>query len=169
MNSFLTACVPSGFGYETPLGDRLVIPAAGVDTEIVSTKVDESGAMPNPNGYFHGAWYDFSTFGQLGGYANAGNMVIFGHVDCGTCNNGGVGTAVFWNVRDLRVGDTAQYYTADGLLFNYVVTSSRDYNPNTDWVPVVHAGNADMTLITCTGSFSGSAYNLRRVVTFRKQ
>ena len=166
--SFIAACVPANEFGETPLGDRLVIPAAGVDAEIRSIKVDGSGGMANPNGYFHAAWYDFSSFGSLGGYANSGNMVMAGHVDCGTCYGGGSGTAVFWFVRELQPGDTAQVYTADGRVFNYYVTYSQDFAPQTDFTDIVHSWFADMTLITCVGTFSAGDYSSRRVVAFKR-
>jgi LPXTG-site transpeptidase (sortase) family protein len=124
--------------------------------------------MPDPVGYFNAVWYDFSGWPGLGGYVNAGNVVLSGHVDCARCYSGGSGTAVFWSVRNLKVGDTAQYRTADGRTFNYVVTSSRSVSPGADFSTIVAAGTADMTLITCTGSFSGGEYSLRHVVSFRK-
>lgn len=162
-------CVPSQLGAEIALGDRLVIPSAGIDTEVWSSKVSgETGVMADPTGYFHATYYDFSAFVGLGGYANTGNLVMAGHVDCGTCYNGGSGTAVFWNVRLMQVGDTAQYITSDGKVQNYVVTLSQDFSPDTDWSPIVNSGVADMTLITCVGNFAGGEYSLRHVVQLRK-
>lgn len=162
-------CMPVQPGAEAPIGDRLIIPSAGVDAEVWSSKVPgSSGVMADPIGYFHATAYDFSDFAGLGGYANVGNLVLAGHVDCGTCHNGGSGTAVFWNVRHMQVGDTAQYITADGTVHNYVVVLSQDYSPDTDWSPIVNSGVADMTLITCVGNFSGGEYSLRHVVQLRK-
>jgi len=162
-------CAPSNPGGEIALGDRLIIPAAGIDVEVRSSKVStDTGYMTDPNGYFHATWYDFSSFAGLGGYAHVGNMAIAGHVDCGTCNNGGVGTAVFWNVLNLGVGDTAQYITADGRVINYVVVNTASVDPNIDWAPIVSAGAADMTLITCVGTFSGGEYSSRHVVQLRR-
>jgi hypothetical protein len=167
--SFVGNCVPSAPGIETVIGDRLIIPSAGIDTEVRSAVVSPfDGLMPDPNGYFHANMYDFSAFEGLGGYSNAGNIVMAAHVDCGTCNNGGVGTAVFWNVRTMQVGDRAQYISASGEVFNYIVFLSQDYSPSTDWAPLVASGAADMTLITCIGNFSAGEYNLRHVVALRK-
>jgi hypothetical protein len=150
------------------MGDRLVIPAAGVNTEVWRTNVPASGVMPDPTGYFNALWYDFSALPGLGGDVDSGNIVISGHVDCGKCNNGGPGTAVFWTVRNLKAGDTAQYRAADGRVINYVVSSSRTMSGGVDGSSLVSSGAADMTLITCTGSFSGGEYSLRHVVTLRK-
>lgn len=167
------ASLPSGdaarpSGGQSPLGDRLVIPAAGVDTEVWRVSVPASGVMPDPAGYFNALWYDFSSLAGLGGSLESGNLVLSGHVDCGKCYNGGAGTAVFWSVRNLKPGDTAQYRAADGRTANYVVTSSRSLGGSTDGVSLVASEAADMTLITCTGSFSGGEYSLRHVVALRK-
>jgi hypothetical protein len=150
-------------GTEYPLGDRLIIPAAGVNASVSGIKVGSNGVMPDPVGYFNAVWYDFSALG-LGGYVTGGNLVVAGHVDCARCNGGGPGTAVFYNTRYLQVGDTIQYVTAGGVTKNYVVFSNVDYSASTDFAGVVSPGAADITIITCTGTFSGGHYNNRNVV-----
>lgn len=152
---------------QVPIGDTLVIPAAGIKTTISRTTVGEDLAMPNPVGYFNALWYDFSKFENYGGYANAGNLVLSGHVDCARCVNGGSGTAIFWNVRNLKIGDTAQYQMANGTVLDYVVVSSQALSVNSDWNTIVSSSTADMTLITCTGTFSGGEYNQRHVVAMK--
>lgn len=162
--------VPPGAGNaQVPIGDRIVIPAAGVSADVYRVTVPTDGQMPDPTGYFNAVWYDFSKLPGFGGYVNIGNLVLSGHVDCARCRNGGSGTAVFWSVRNLKEGDTAQYLAADGKMLNYVVTVSRSISPNADWDSIVASWVADMTLITCTGSFSGGEYNLRHVVLLKKQ
>jgi hypothetical protein len=131
-------------------------------------QVGYDGVMPDPIGYFNAVLYDFSALSGLGGYYNAGNIVLAGHVDCGRCYDGGSGTAVFWNVRTMQIGETAQYITAAGEVQNYQVVYSYDADPNVDWAPIVGSGSADMTLITCIGTFSGGHYDLRHVVGLRK-
>jgi hypothetical protein len=153
--------VPAGTEYA--LGDRLVIPRAGVNAAVSGIRVGSNGVMPDPVGYFNAVWYDFSALG-LGGYVTGGNLVVAGHVDCARCNGGGPGTAVFYNTRYLSAGDTIQYITASGTVKNYVVFSNVDYSANTDFAAIVSPGAADITIITCTGSFSGGHYNLRNVV-----
>ena len=150
-------------GNEYALGDRLVIPAAGVNASVNGIKVGSSGIMPDPVGYYNAVWYDFSSLG-LGGYVTGGNLVLAGHVDCARCNGGGPGRAVFYNTRYLQPGDTIQYITSSGVTKNYVVFSNVDYSADTDFAGIVSPGAADITLITCTGSFSGGHYNLRNVV-----
>ncbi len=157
---------PSGSG-EYPLGDRLVIPAAGVNASVSGRKVGGDGVMADPIGYFNAVWYDFSSLG-LGGYVTGGNLVVAGHVDCARCQGGGPGQAVFYNTRYLQPGDRIQYVTAAGQTFNYVVFSNADYSPDANWASIVSPGAADITIITCTGSFSGGHYSLRNVVFARK-
>jgi LPXTG-site transpeptidase (sortase) family protein len=159
---------------QVPIGDTLIIPAAGIEAPVSRSTVPESGAMPDPAGYFNALWYDFSKFDSYGGYANAGNLILSGHVDCAHCvgdpngKTGSSGTAVFWNVRKLKAGDTAQYKTADGEVVNYVVVSSEALSVNSDWDKIVSSSTADMTLITCTGTFSGGEYDQRHVVSLKK-
>jgi sortase (surface protein transpeptidase) len=124
--------------------------------------------MPDPVGYFNVVTYDFGAGSGLGGGPENGNVVLSGHVDCGRCYNGGSGIAVLWYVRNLQLGDRAQYYAADGKVYNYEVISSRSVSSATNFVPIVASGAADMTVITCTGTFAGGEYDQRHVVQFRK-
>jgi hypothetical protein len=161
------AVIPSGGSTEqVPSGQTLVIPAAGINADIYITTM-YGGAMPDPKGYFNALAYDMSALG-LGGDANSGNLVLSGHVDCGRCYNGGAGAAVFWSVRELPIGASAQVYTADGRIVNYVVSNSIVYSAGIDFASIVHPTAADMTIITCTGTFSGGHYDNRHVVQFRK-
>ncbi len=157
-----TATSPTGAhtvgGGEYALGDRLLIPSIRIDTPVNGIKVAPSGVMANPVGYFNAVWYDFSSFPGLGGYTD-GNMVLAGHVDSAV-----YGTAIFWFVRDLAPGATIQYVTSAGEVISYVVTSSVAYDATNDFGPIVATGAADLTIITCTGTFSGGSYNLRHVV-----
>jgi sortase (surface protein transpeptidase) len=158
-------------GVETPSGQRLVIPKASINADINVIKMTGYD-MPDPKGYFNLLTYDMSALSGLGsnGVAGNGNLVLSGHVDCARCHNGGSGTAVLWHVRDLKAGDSAQVYTADGKVVNYVVSSSRVLSGERsgDWNSLLASGAADMTIITCTGTFSGGEYDKRHVVQFKK-
>jgi LPXTG-site transpeptidase (sortase) family protein len=127
-----------------------------------------SGAMPDPVGYFNAVWYDFSNWPGLGGYVNAGNLVLSGHVDCARCHNGGSGTAVFWSIRNMKIGDTAEYRTADGRTIRYTVTESKAVSKTANFEQMLASGVADMTVITCTGTFAGGGYDQRHIVYFKK-
>jgi len=147
---------PAPAGVESYLGDRLVIPAAGVDAFVNRIYVDPGVAnLPNPSSYFSAVWYDLSAFPGYGGYVE-GNMVIAGHVDCAACHNGSPGIAVFYYIRNLRPGDTIDYYTADGKAYRYVVNNVVSYPKDVNILPLVASDYADMTLITCVGNWDAS-------------
>jgi len=162
------AVPPGPNNAQVPIGDRLVIASANINTEVARSTVDASGKMPDPTGYFNAVWYDFSGWPGYGGYVNAGNIVLSGHVDCARCINGGSGRAVFWGVRNLKPGDTAEYLTADGKTISYVVTESHAVGLDADFAAIVDSAAADLTLITCTGNFSGGEYDKRHIVAFKK-
>jgi hypothetical protein len=152
-------------GVEYGLGARLIIPAAGVDATVTGMDVGSNGAMPDPVGYFNAVLYNFPFQAGLGG----SNKVLAGHVDCGRCYNGGPGVAVFWSVRDLPIGATAQFVNPDGTVENFVVVNSYAISGAADFSGIVAAGAADMTIITCTGTFAGGHYDNRHVVAFQRQ
>lgn len=157
------------YGVEVPTGDRLVISKIGVNASVTKMSVGTDGVMPNPGGYDNVVLYDFSAIGGLGGSpTGGGNATFAGHVDCGRCRNGGPGLAVLYYLRNVVNGDVIEYYTAGGGYQRFVVSYVGDYQPEADWAAIVSSGAADMTLITCTGTFSGGEYNLRRVVQARK-
>ena len=152
---------PSG---EASLGTRLVVPGAGINAPVTATTVGSDGTMPDPIGYFNAVLYDFPNHPGLGG----SNKVLAGHVDCGRCINGGPGTAVFYSVRNLGAGSTAQWYNSDGSVENYVAIASYSLSAEEDFTDIVASGAADLTLITCTGTFSSGEYDRRHVVQFRR-
>lgn len=161
-----TTAAPAGrSAVEVGTGDRLIITKIGVNASVSRTSVGGDGVMPDPVGYFNAVVYDFPSHPGLGGSFTSGNLVMAGHVDCGRCGPGGTPSlGVFYYARNLVAGDTIEYYTNAGGYQRYVVTFAGDYQPNTDWSSIVASGAANLTIITCTGTFSGGEYNLRRVV-----
>jgi hypothetical protein len=146
-------------GVEYSLGHRMIIPSVGIDASVNGVQVPSSGAMPNPAGYFNFLWYDFAAFGGLGGTLDSGNYVVGCHVDSAV-----YGLALCYYVRDLGAGASIQVVGADGAVRNYTVVSSTSYSANTDFSGIVSAGAADLTIITCTGTFAGGSYDQRHVV-----
>jgi LPXTG-site transpeptidase (sortase) family protein len=148
------------------LGERLIIPKIGVDAPFTYKVVGPDGQMPNPNGAFDVAYYDFAQWPGLGGLPNAGgNVVMAGHVDYIN-----VGPAVFWDVDALQVGDRIQVRMQDGTLVEYAVEFNKWVAPgDMDW-SLILAGTADesITLITCTGEFSAGHYDKRQIVWGRR-
>jgi len=142
---------------ESYLGDRLVIQTIGVDTTVTAAVVGTSGQMPDPVGYFNAVWYDFQNHSGVGGYRD-GNLTLAAHVDCAACVDGGPGLAAFWGVSKLQPGDEATYYFSDGTVQRYVVRSVAAYSPSANWGGILASSQADMTLVTCGGTWDPVAH-----------
>jgi LPXTG-site transpeptidase (sortase) family protein len=154
--------VPAQQAARPTSGDRLIIQRLGINAPVGSRYVGADGAMANPSGAYDVVWYDFSGFNGLGGYpGQGGNAVFAGHVDYR-----GVGPAVFYQLRNILVGDVIEYYTSSGEYHRYVVESIGDYSPNDNWTGLVASNREGVTLITCNGEFNTAAreYSHRRVV-----
>jgi hypothetical protein len=139
------------------LGDRIVIPSISVDATVTGATVGTSGQMPDPVGYFNAVWYDFKNFSGVGGYKD-GNLTLAAHVDCAVCHNGSSGLALFYGVSKLQVGAEATYYFNDGTVQKYRVRSVSAYSPGANWGAILASGQADMTLITCGGTWDAAAH-----------
>lgn len=151
-------------------GTRLVIPSIGVDAPLNAKSVGTDGVMPNPDGAEDVVWYDFAQWPGLGGIPVAdgdsgSNVVLAGHVDYIN-----YGPAVFWDVPNLAPGDEVQIVMADGSTATYKIEFNKVVTPGgEDWSKLV-AGTADesITLITCTGEFSGGHYDKRQIAWGRR-
>jgi Sortase domain len=139
------------------VGDRIIIPSIGVDATVTGATVGSGGQMPDPVGYFNAVWYDFKNFPGIGG-GRDGNYVLAAHVDCARCHNGSSGTALFYSVSALKPGATAQVVFHDGVVQNYVVRSVAAYSPGANWGAILATSQADMTLITCGGTWDAAAH-----------
>ena len=148
-------------------GERLIVPAVGIDAPFTYKLVGGDGQMPNPNGPEDVAYYDFTQWPGLGGLPDkGGNVVLAGHVDYIN-----YGPAVFWRLRDLKVGDEVQIRMADGATVTYVIEFNKTVDPDSDdWASIVEATNDEsVTLITCTGEFSAGHYSNRQIVWGRRK
>jgi hypothetical protein len=139
------------------LGDRLIIPSIGVDTSVTGAVVGVGGQMPDPVGYFNAVWYDFQSHPGIGGYVDQ-NLVLAAHVDCAACHGGSPGLALFYYVSSLASGATAQYIEENGTVHNYVVRSVAAYSPGANWTGILSSSQADMTLVTCGGTWDPVAH-----------
>jgi sortase (surface protein transpeptidase) len=144
-------------GGEFALGDRLIIPSIGVNATVTGMTVGASGVMGDPAGYFNAVWYDFKSHPGIGGYTD-GNLVLAAHVDCARCHNGASGQALFYNVKNLSPGSQIQYVTHDGRTLTYAIRSVNAYAPGSNWGGILASSAADMTLITCGGTWDPVAH-----------
>jgi LPXTG-site transpeptidase (sortase) family protein len=155
--------VGTGSGSLRASSDRLIMPRLGINAPVNYRTVGTNGQLGDPAGPYDVVWYDFSNFSSFGGYpGDGGNAVLAGHVDYRT-----VGAAVFYQLRNVSVGDVIQYRRGDGQMITYSVTYVADILPGANWDPIVARGSGDaITLITCNGTFDYTTreYSHRRVV-----
>lgn len=137
---------------------RLVVPAIGVDAQVVQLGLKAGGEMDAPDGPYPVGWYTFSPTP-----GNPGNTVFSGHRDWYT----GV-TGVFWRLGDLAPGDAIAVVLADGSRVRYKVALNVLIGP--DDMPIADVvgptTEETITLITCDGTFDGATrdYDRRRVI-----
>jgi LPXTG-site transpeptidase (sortase) family protein len=155
--------IPATVPPEQPTPDtspiqRLLIPAAKVDANIIVLGLDDNNQMPAPDNAWDVAWYNFSSRPGSGG-----NAVFSGHVDYHD-----VGAAVFWNLRDLQKGDLIQVRLQDGMVYEYSVDALSCMPADTAPISMIVGPTLSevVTLITCCGTFDSTTrqYDKRLVV-----
>jgi LPXTG-site transpeptidase (sortase) family protein len=137
-----------------------MIPKYNVDAPVIVLGLDEKGVMESPEEPMDVAWYEFTAHPGAGS-----NAVFSGHVDW-TFENGPAG-AVFWNLKDLVIGDVIKVRLEDGTEYEYQVTSRQNVDPdNVDVNSIVGPTPREIvTLITCGGTFDASiGHHTERVI-----
>ena len=147
-------------------GDRLVIPAIGIDAPFSYKVVGTDGQMPNPEGPEDVAYYDFSQWPLKGGLpGKGGNIVLAGHVDYIR-----YGPAVFWRLHELNPGDIVTIRLKGGGEVQYKIEFNKVIEVgDADWSGIVSStADESITLITCGGVFEAGHYNNRQIIWGRK-
>ena len=151
---------PASAGVQIATGGRLWIPGTSVDTDIYGAYVAMGASnLPDPTCYFCAVEYDLSAYGL------SNRKVLAGHVDCATCHGGSSGVAAFWDLERGSVGPGMEIkYSSGGTVYTFVITQVGTFSPTDNVVAL--ASNADMTLITCGGTWDPVAheYSYRRFV-----
>lgn len=124
---------------------RLVIPAIGVDAEVVDLGLNDDNSVEVPEDYSRTGWVRHTPSpGQLG------SSVIVGHIDSTE------GPAVFHRLDQLRAGDRIQVRGDDGNLVVFAVDSVDEYPkaafPFRDVFGYVR--QPALRLVTCGGPFN---------------
>ena len=140
--------------------ERVLIAKYGVDAPVIVLGLDEDNVMESPDEPCDVAWYDFTSYPGFGS-----NAVFSGHVDwfnlgsqgC-RCDSpgggGGPGGAVFWDLKNMVMGDLIEVRLQDGTVYEYEVISRRQVSGSSDFREIVSATEKEIiTLITCGGTF----------------
>jgi len=139
---------------------RLIVPAIAINAPVeeVGTQANADLATPAQNPWEDVGWYNLGP--QPG---QRGSAVIDGHLD----RPGGF-PAVFWNLRDLHVGDEVLVKNSSGKTLRFQVTRIELYPPQDAPIQDIFGnwGGRYLNLITCAGDWIPSQHqtNLRLVV-----
>ena len=143
------------------LPERLIIPKLGIDSKVQHLGVTKTGNMAAPNNFTDVSWYKYGTAPGL-----KGSTVMAGHVD----NALGV-PAVFYNLKDLEVGDEIIVVKKNGERLRYQVVDEEIYPYNDAPLKrIFNAADASyLNLITCQGEWVKEAKSARfRLVIYTK-
>ncbi len=92
-----------------------------------------------------------------------GNAVMAGHLDTELGE-----TAVFWELRTLKAGDTVEVVRADGTIKKFIVTHQTTYDAQNAPMQELFGNStgAHLNLITCNGAWQQDlqTYDKRLVV-----
>jgi hypothetical protein len=126
---------------------HLLIPALGLSVPLSSLGLNADGTVAVPTDFNQPGWYRFGASpGQLG------TAVILGHVDSFR------GPAVFFELRNLVVGDRVVVRLADGATAHFAVIGIAIYLKAHFPARLVYGNRsyAALQLVTCGGVFDHS-------------
>jgi sortase (surface protein transpeptidase) len=128
----------------------LKIPQIGVDAPIISININAVGEIEPPNGPDIIGWYSLSPPPGA-----PGNCVLAGHVDWKTQ------TAVLWDLRKLKAGDTIIISNSEKGDTRYVVEWAKTYKFDEAPIDTIFASLYEpaLTIITCAGEFDSATHN----------
>jgi sortase (surface protein transpeptidase) len=149
-------------GYRpTPVPVRVVIPKIRVASSLVRLGRAPDGTVGTPGRWEVAGWY---ALGPRPG--DPGSAVILGHVDSKR------GPAVFFRLRELRLGDEVTVERADGSSVRFVVDRTDEQYPKRRFPTeeVYYPTLSPMLrLVTCGGEFDATAGHYRsNVIVFAR-
>ena len=100
---------------------RLIISSIGIDTAVETVGVLHDGDLATPS---LNPWDDVGWYNAGPRPGEVGSAVIDGHLD-----RPGGSPAVFWNLRDLHVGDSVMIVDSVGHTVRFRVTRIALYRP----------------------------------------
>ena len=141
----------------TATARSLRIPAIGVRSPLVPLRLEPGGALEAPEAWDTPGWY---VDGAVPG--DTGPAVVAGHVDSPD------GPAVFWRLRELRIGQEIEVERSDGRTVTFVVTRNEQFEQADFPTGLVYGPTPghELRLITCDGIYDRKArrYLSNRVV-----
>lgn len=144
-----------------PANARLRIPNLKIDAPIVPVGLTAEGEVEPPPGPEYVGWYNLSPIP-----GSPGNSILAGHVDWKNQ------TAVFWDLRRIKPGDTIYVGSSDRADVLYTVEWIERYKPEEAPIDRIFASlyEPTLTIITCEGVFDQTTrnYSLRLVVRARR-
>lgn len=137
---------------------RLMVPAIGVDTELMALGLNADGTLEVPPAGFPAGWYTGApTPGE------PGPAVIAGHIDWTD------GPGVFYDLDRLQAGDAITVVRTDGIVVTFVVVGVEAYPKDQFPTEKVYGDTTDpqLRLITCGGSFNrGTGHYVDNLVVY---
>lgn len=129
----------------------LSIPKLGVNADVESVGMNARGEMDTPKNVNNVAWY---SLGYKPG--DKGSAVFAGHLDTASG-----APSVFYNISQLKTGDTITVSDSSGKQYTYKVTETRQYPYNKFPLQEVFgsADKARLNLITCGGAWDENSQN----------
>lgn len=123
--------------------ERIVIPAIGVDADVIDLGLQDDGTMEVPSDFAQTGWFDRGP--QPG---RVGPAVIAGHVDDRS------GPAVFYDIAELEPGDRIEVH-GEGEVVTFAVRETQQHPKDAFPTEDVYAGTPgpELRLITCSGEF----------------
>lgn len=155
-SSTTVPAAPTGVARSAPVA--LSIPAIGVSVLVSQLGLNPDQTVQVPTDFQVPGWYRLGPSpGQVG------SAVILGHVDSYQ------GPAVFFNIRQLVVGDAVDVTLADGVVADFAVTSVAMYPKDQFPAQQVYGshGSIGLQLVTCGGTFdSQTGHYLSNIVAY---
>ena len=126
---------------------RLIISSIGVDTAVEMVGVLHDGNLATPS---LSPWDDVGWYAAGPQPGEVGSAVIDGHLD-----RPGGSPAVFWNLRDLHVGDSVMLMDTAGGTERFRVTRIALYHPQQAPIQKIFGDESGsyLNLITCAGDW----------------
>jgi Sortase domain len=148
--SIQTPVPAAGGGARAAPPAHVTVPRLGISSSLQRLHLLKNGQLQSPTAWMEAGWYADGT--RPG---DVGPSVIAGHVDST------LGPAVFYRLRETRVGDKILVTEIGGKVLTFVVSQVRSYPKDKFPTDTVYGPTAlpELRLVTCTGEFDYVHHN----------